>query len=191
MTDNTIDLSFGPDSVKPDEYKPLDEAIYPMYCSNVEVVMTAAAEQMIVLEWTVTGDVRAGAKIRNDNLVIPGAMRKANDPDKWNMMMNMLRNRLEAITGKSWDEDNMQLNPYTELGGANIKAIVVHAPYDYMKDGVRKQGVGNEIYKYLRPDDTTTTYTPRVQQQRPPTGLDDLPAGSPAPTQSEAGGFSI
>lgn len=185
-----IDLSFGPDSVKPDEYKALDEAIYPLTCSNVEVTTTAAGETMVVLEWTVTGDVRPGAKIRNDNLVIPGAARKANDPDKWNTMMNMLRDRLEVITGRSWDSDNMKLNPYSDLGGAQIRAIVIQVPYDYEKDGERKVGTGNEIQKYLRPDDFTTKHIPTVKAPTAPNSQSPSPqSGSPEP--AAAGGFSI
>lgn len=198
MQDGMIDLSFGPDSVKPDEYKALDEAIYPLTCSNVEVKPTAAGEQMVVLEWTVTGDVRPGAKIRNDNLVIPGAARKAQDPDKWNMMMNMLRDRLEAITGKSWDQDNMKLNPYSEFGGKNIRAIVKQVAYGYWKDGENgrewKAGVGNEIFKYLRPDDTSTTFTPGPPvTPPPPPGQADSQSQAPAQQAApqQGGGFSI
>ena len=191
MSESNIDLSFGPESVKPDEYKPLDEGIYPMYCSDVKVTMTNAGEQMIVLEWTVTGDVRAGAKIRNDNLVIPGAQRKSNDPDKWNMMMNMLRDRLEAITGRDWADDNMKLNPFTDLGGAQIKAIVVQNPYDYMKDGERKQGVGNSIKKYLRPDDNSTKFTPSAAPQFTPSQGNNSQPQEQAPTSSGGSGFAL
>jgi hypothetical protein len=187
VTDFGIDLSFGPETVKPDEYEPLDEGIYSMYCSNVEVTQTKSGESMIVLEWTVTGPTRNGAKIKNDNLVVPGPQRKAQDPDKWNMMMNMLRNRLEKITGKDWRDDNMKLNPRQDLGGQNIKAIVVQKPYDYVKDGERKTGTGNQIDKYLRPDDNSTTYTPPMQQpgfSQPQQETSSQSAGTP-------GGFAI
>lgn len=183
-----IDLSFGPDTVEPSQYEPLDEGIYDLFCSGVEVKTTQAGEQMIVLEWTVMSGARQNSKIMNDNLVIPGPARKQNEPDKWNMMMNMLRDRLEVITGREWREDNMKLNPQ-ELGGMVIKAIVVQKPYDYVKDGERKTGIGNAIQKHL-PKDSTQTFTPSATPAFTPPAANGQPETSSQSPQ-QGGGFAL
>lgn len=60
-----------------------------------------------------------------ERMTIPGEMRKENEPGKWKTMMKFLRVRLEALTGREWREDNLQLKP-SELTGAYFIATCVH-----------------------------------------------------------------
>lgn len=106
-----------------------------------EVDYTSDGEAMIVLKCRVAESNVSDALGTNhtERLIIPGDERKANDPAKWNTMMKFLRLKLEAITGKTWREDNLELKP-NELTGCYFIATVTHekklVPQD---DGTAKE----------------------------------------------------
>lgn len=158
MTDfsDGIDLSFGEDSVQPDSFTPAPANVYNLLSQSCVPSMTKGEgegkfrEPMLTIEWVIEDGEFAGKPI-TDRLVIPGLERKAAKPDVWNTMMNMLRDKLEAITGREWRDDNMKLKP-EDLVQCHVKAQVGVEHYDYMKNGERKVGDSNTVDKYLLPD---------------------------------------
>lgn len=166
--DGSIDLSFGEDSgIKEQSFEPAPEGVYNLMAGEIQVTQTKKkdvtsksgnqwhnpGEHMVTIVWSIEdSDGYDGKQIR-ERMVIPGSERQAHDWDSWNAMMNMLRDRLEAITGETWRDDNMKLNPQRDLSGRLVKALVIQKPYSYTDttSGELKSGVGNEVKKYLEP----------------------------------------
>lgn len=143
-----LELSFGEDSVTPQSFDPIPEGVYTARCVECEVKTTKAGETMLGVKFEIDGPSSQGRTVF-DNIVIPGAQRKADNKDTWNTMMNMLRDKLEGITGEDFREDNMQLDP-NDLPGNRVKIALGIRSYDYTNtEGVRKQGTSNTVKKYL------------------------------------------
>lgn len=161
MTDNFdfsegLDLSFGPDTVEPDEFTPVPANVYRAFVTSATGSMTKGGEgkfkePMVTLTWVIEDGEFANRQI-TDRLVIPGMERRVEKPDVWNTMMNMLRDKLEAITGKEWRDDDMKLK-LEDFQGAHATIQVGVEHYDYVNgEGVRKVGDSNNIERYLLPD---------------------------------------
>lgn len=159
--DEAIDLSFGPDTVTPSEFGPADEGMYKLLLTEPpDVVPTKRGEKMLKFKFTIVGPGFQGKPV-NDNAVIPDDARRqefgTSGDSKWNIMMNMLCEKLEALTGESWRQDNVRLVP-KELSGHSIiaKLRITEREYVPVKDnpeGKSKMGRFNEIEGRWRVDD--------------------------------------
>lgn len=92
-----------------------------------EVNFTKNGEAMIVMDCQVV-ESNVGEALgvsQTERMIIPGDDRKENEPQKWQTMMKMLRLKLEAITGKTWREDNLNLRP-KDLANCMFIATVSH-----------------------------------------------------------------
>lgn len=103
------------------------EGTHKFQAMSFEVDYTKNGEVMInlVLKAVESNVTEAMGQEHTERLVIPGDERKQNDPGSWKTMMKMLRLKLEALTGKTWRDDNLQLRP-KELIGCLVIATVVH-----------------------------------------------------------------
>lgn len=151
--DGSFDLSLSDDVVPPSEFEPVPAGTYNLFASKVEVTPTKAGEPMIVVHWALDGAVYGvyEGRVVRDKCVVPGPHRReevAKDGrDKWTVMMGMLRDWLEAITGRPWRDNQMNLNPARDLSSLTVQAIVTLEPYT-TTDG--KAGVNNRIGRYLQ-----------------------------------------
>lgn len=169
-----IDLDLGPDSVEPSEFELVPDGVYKVFASKVEVSNTKAGELMLTLQLTIDEvlsfsdpDDKWVGRMVFDRWVVPGSARKAGTltvPNKtpeqitksWHQMMNMLRDRLEAVYQTEWREDSMKLKP-SDLSGRMVKIMVVQEPYKDNKTGVTK--MSNSVKQYIAMD----TETPPIQ----------------------------
>lgn len=78
-----------------------------------EVNTSSGNELMITITTRVaeTNVPEAKGAVHTEQLLIPGELRKQNEPDKWKFMMKMLRHKLEGLTGRPWREDNLSIRP--------------------------------------------------------------------------------
>lgn len=165
--DGEISLDFGPDSVIPQKFEPAPEGPYELFVQECDPVMTKGEgegkykEVMLKLVLEIEEGEYAGTRVW-DNLVIPGVERRMAQPDKWNTMMNITRDKLEALTGEDWRDDNMTLDP-RDIAGAHVTAILSVKTESYVpKDAdidpetgkkMKKVVTKNEIKKYLKAGD--------------------------------------
>lgn len=182
-----INLDFSPETIPVIEQTTLlPNDVYHLFLESVEVVPTKSEEPMLVLWWAVDEGRFTGAKIR-DTILIPGAARRQQDPKKYKQLMGFTRNKLEAITGKEWREENMRLRP-KEMSGCTVWASVIQAPYSYNKDGQQKSGIGNEVMRYFGPSETPVPPPPTPTAPTMPVAGT---APTEAPQQGVPGSFKL
>jgi len=138
--DDSIALDLGLDTTGGLAGQIVPEGTHRFRIGSVDVNYTNAGELMLGLPCTVIATNIEGAMglLHNENLIIPGAERKANDEGKWKVMMKMLRMKLEAITGRPWREDSVSLSPNRDLVNREFIATVYH------EDSVVEDEDGNE-----------------------------------------------
>lgn len=133
-----IDLSMGLDTTGGlGDFTPVPEGTHRFRVTEPpEVNFTRDGENMLVCKFKIVASQVDGAigRVHTERIVIPGPERRANDFEKWQMMMRILRQKLEAMTGKPWRDDNLKLRP-SELGGCEFVATVKHEERTYTKDG--------------------------------------------------------
>jgi hypothetical protein len=116
-----------------------------------EVSFTSGGEHMLTLKLKVVQSNVPGAQgmAHTERLVIPGADRRASEPDKWATMMKILRTKLEAITNTPWREDNIKLQPRA-LSGCKFIATVKHKTNTYTdkESGEQKEGTNADLSKW-------------------------------------------
>lgn len=166
MTD--YDMGFGDDDVNPDmeidldfsdveELAPriiVDQGIYSLFAKDVDVQLTKktpangnVGELMVIIPWSIEDDEKwEGAEI-TDHLTLPGAFRKENNRKTWNLMMNLWRDAIQAITGQ---EVQAKFKPKEMIPGRVVRAAVIQEGSNYRnKKGELKFGVNNTIGRYF------------------------------------------
>jgi hypothetical protein len=190
--DVEIDLSLGEELVPIQDFEPAPEGMYKlMLIDKPTVQLTQAGENMVVCKLTILGPGSAGKKVR-ESFVIPGNGRKEektkDGKNKWEVMMGMVRQRLEAITGQPWRENDMKLKPSTLAGNTVIaKLKIVEREYTD-KDGAVKNGKFNEVDGNLRVDDGSLDAKIEDYDLRAMAGQPDE---APDTSSSTAGGFNL
>lgn len=132
-----------------------------------EVNYTKDGEVMVVLPCQVVESnvPLAVGQVHTERLVIPGDERKQNDPKKWEIMMKMLRMKLEAITGKTYREDNIKLR-ISDLHNCTFIATSVHSETEVTDDYGNATGK-----KYTNANLTNWQAAHNVSQQSPMPGF--------------------
>ncbi len=148
-SDDAINLSMGLDTTGGlGSFEPVPEGAHRFQVAEPPAVdYTKSGETMLVLKLKVVEShiPNAIGKIHTERIVIPGSARFQEDNGKWQTMMKMLRGKLEAMTGREWRSDNVQLRP-RELGGCEFVAIVKHKPRTYVgTDGISRDTVDVDL----------------------------------------------
>lgn len=151
--DEGINLSLGLETTGGlDDFTPVPEGTHRfVIIEPPEVSMTQGGpgkyvEHMLTMKCKVDASNVTGATgmTHKERLVIPGPERQAAEPEKWKTMMKMLRNKLEAITGEPWRDDNLKLKPRS-LSGKMFVATVKHEKGTYTKDGETKEATNANL----------------------------------------------
>jgi hypothetical protein len=174
--DVEIDLSLGEELVPIQDFEPAPEGMYKlMLIDKPTVQLTQAGENMVVCKLTIPGNGRKEEKTKDGK-------------NKWEVMMGMVRQRLEAITGQPWRENDMKLKPSTLAGNTVIaKLKIVEREYTD-KDGAVKNGKFNEVDGNLRVDDGSLDAKIEDYDLRAMAGQPDE---APDTSSSTAGGFNL
>lgn len=132
----TINLDFGLEETGGLAGQKPPVGIHTWQVVNFEGKMTGNSEMALVLDLQIVHSGVTGATgiTTTEWLVFPGEVRKQNDRKSWEAMMKMTRLKLEAITGRPWRENRMQLNA-SEIAGKKFVARVYHVDETYEKDG--------------------------------------------------------
>lgn len=162
---------------------PAAAGVYTLLAGEVQVQMTKAGEAMVVVQWNIADPGEEQGKSIRDSRVIPGEHRKQESSkggqDKWTVMMNMLRDWLEAITGNAWRSDSMSLNPERDILGIYIQAQVELKPWTNKEKGT--SGYQNELGQVLRSMGRSPNGAGPMGMPSPAGGM--MPPQMPVPTQ--------
>lgn len=115
------------------------EGIHTWQVASFEGKMTNGNESALVLTLQIVDSPVAGAvgATQEEWIVFPGEQRKANDLLTWQKMMKMTRLKLEALTGRPWRENRMQLNA-SDIANRRLVIRVYHVEETYTKEDGEK-----------------------------------------------------
>lgn len=160
--DGSIDLgNLTAEAVPENVFVPVPVDNYDLFIAEVDVKTTKAGEPMVQIQWMIENhDTYNDRKIR-DSFVIPGQHRHTEQTkdgrDKFNVMMDMVRAKLEAITGEEWRSDSMALNPHKDLLGC---AVVASVGIETWTNNEGKSGEQNTITRILETRDPSSSGVP-------------------------------
>lgn len=124
--DFVVNLNFGLETTGGLAGGRIPVGMHTLLVTELRSQYTKNAEQAAVIKVKVvsSNNPEAMGTEKEEWLTIPGEVRKQNDPEKWQTMMRMFRQRLEAITGKHWRSDDMTLRGSDILGRKFVATAV-------------------------------------------------------------------
>lgn len=169
LGNNTISVDLGLDTTDGAVGDRFVEGTHKFAVSGpVEVNFTTGGETQIILPLRIIGSHVEGAlnQAGQDRLLIPGADRRVNEPDKWKTMMKFFRLRLEGITGREWRQDNAQLDIEKDFYGCVFIATVTHDE-TVAKDDSGRKFVNANLKDYVNVIPTQSTDGPTIGFDNP------------------------
>lgn len=180
--DLIVNLNIGVDTTGGLAGQKPPEGQHVFEVKELRIEFTKQGEQAVVCNMVCVGSslgAEALGTSKEEWLTIPGDTRKETDLATWQKMMRMFRLRLEAITGKQWRMDNLQLKR-SDLLNRRFIATVTHTKTK--SDDGEKEYVNANLNDYQ-----AIAQQPNGQQQfggqQAPPQPEQLPQHAPQPAQ--------
>lgn len=128
VDDFSVNLNFGLNTTGGLAGKRPPEGRHVFEVQAAKMEFTSAGEQAVVCNMVCVGSANPEAlgSSKEEWLTIPGEVRKSNNLEQWQKMMRMFRLRLEAITGRTWRDDNLNFKR-SDILRRRFAATVTHS----------------------------------------------------------------